>query len=172
MTWYIIKGALMALPIFIVMGIVANLIGVLTLSIFGKTEKDNINGFLKFSIFVSFIIGAIFFAVMGMFYASYTLLLTAYIAKWLAIILVTIFLILISSYNFKEVRLLHNKNVLFASNDFFDNGKYSKHSQVVNENILLGCMLLFPAFIFFLIFPSLADKISLGLNSYLISFIN
>lgn len=160
----------MALTIFIVMGVVGNLIGVIALFIFAKTEKENISGFLKFSIFVSFIIGAIFFAIMGMFYASYTLLLTAYMAKWLAIVLVAFFLILISSYNFKEVRSLHNKNVLFASYDFYDDGKYSKHSRVVNENVLLGCMLLLPAYIFFLIFPNLADKVSFGLNSFLISF--
>lgn len=160
----------MAFPIFIVMGIVGNLIGVLMLSIFSKTGNDNINGFLKFSIFISFIIGAFFFAIMGMFYASYTLLLTAYKAKWLAVILVVLYLILISRYNFKEVRSLHTKNILFASYDFYEEGKYSKYSQVVNENVLLGCMLLFPSYVFFLFFHNVADKISLGLNSYLTSF--
>jgi hypothetical protein len=170
MKWFIIKGALMAFPIFIVMGIVGNLFGLMSLSIFSKTGKDNINGFLKFSIFLSFVIGAIFYTIMGMFYASFTLLLTSYMVKWLAIILVAIFLIFIVRYNYKEVRSLHNKNLLFASYDFYDNGKYSKHSQVVNENVLLGFIMLFPAYIFFLIFPSLADKVSFGLNSYLISF--
>jgi len=170
MTWFFIKGVLMTFPFFIIMGIVGNLIGVLTLSIFTKTGHQNINGFIKFSIYVSFIIGAFFFGVMGMFYASYTVLLTAYMAKWLAIIVVTLLLISISRYTFKEVRSLHNKTILFASYEFYNEGKYSRHSQVVNENILLGLMLLLPSYIFFLIFDNLADKIFMGLNSYLISF--
>ena len=96
MTWFFIKGVIMTFPIFIIMGIVGNLIGGLTLSIFTKTgHHKNVKGFLKFSIYVSFIIGAFFFAVMGMFYASYTFLLTSYMAKWLAITLTVIFLLIL-----------------------------------------------------------------------------
>jgi hypothetical protein len=170
MIWDLIKGALMAFPIFIVMGIVGNLIGGLTLAIYSKTGNYNINGFLKISTIVSFIIGGIFFFIMGMFYASYTLHLAINISKWIAVILVTIFLILISIYTFKEVRNLHDKNTLLASYDLFDTGKYRKHRQVVNENILLGSIMLFPSYILFLIFDNLADRVSLGLNSFLMSF--
>lgn len=170
MKWQLIKGALMAFPIYIVMGIVGNLIGGLAFAIFNKTKHSNINGFLKVSIFISFFIGAIFFFIMGMFYASYTLFLTIYMAKWLAIILVVFFLLLLSRFTFKEIRSIHEKNIRFASFDFYENGKYFKHSQVVNENVLLGSMLLFPSYIFFLVFNNLADKILFGLNSYLLSF--
>ena len=171
MKWLIVKGALIALPLFIVMGLLGNLVGVLTFFIFLRLKKGTFNGFLKFSTFVSFAIGALLFAIMGMFYASFTSLLTTYIAKWLAIIIVIILLFLISRYNFKEVRLLHSKNIRLSTHEFYGDEKYLKHIQFVNENVLLGCMLLFPSFIFFLIFPSLADKISLGLNSYLLSLL-
>lgn len=172
MTWSIIKGAFMMIPIFILMGITGNIIGASALGIFTKTKSENINGFLKLSIYISYGVGAIFFYIMGMFYASFTLLLANYSAKWLAIIIVSLFLFIISKYTFKEVRLLHNKNVLLAPYEFYEKGKYYKQSQVVNENVLLGVMLIFPCYIFFLIFPGLADKLSFGLNSYLISLIN
>jgi hypothetical protein len=170
MIWDLIKGCLMAFPIFILMGIIGNLIGVLSLAIFSKIGNYNINGFLKISIFISFIVGAVFFFIMGMFYASYTLYLTTNISKWFAVMFVSIFLVLISIYTFREVRNLHNKNILIASYDFFDNGKYRKHRQVVNENILLGSIVLFPSYILFLIFNDLANRLSLGLNSFLMSF--
>ena len=108
---------------------------------------------------------------MGMFYATYTLFLTTYMTKWLSIILVVLFLLLLSRYTFKEVRSIHEKNILIASYEFYGKGKYSKHSQVINENVLLGCMLLFPSYVFFLIFNNLADKFSFGLNSWLLSLI-
>ena len=161
----------MAFPIFIAMGIVANIIGGLIFAIFTKTKNSNINGFLKISIFISFIVGAIFFYLMGMFYATYTLFLTTYMTKWLSIILVVLFLLLLSRYTFKEVRSIHEKNILIASYEFYGKGKYFKHSQVINENVLLGCMLLFPSYVFFLIFNNLADKFSFGLNSWLLSLI-
>ena len=171
MTWQLIKGALMAFPIFIAMGIVGYIIGALVFSIFIKTKNNNINDFLKISIFISFIIGAIFFYIMGMFYSAYTLFLTTYMTKWLAIVFVVLFLLLLSRYTFKEVRSIHEKNVLIASYEFYDKGKYSKHSQAVNENILLGCVILFPSYIFFLIFNNLSDKLSFGLNSWLLLLI-
>lgn len=171
MTWQLIKGVLMAFAIFVAMGISGNIIGGFAFSIFTKKRSDNINSFLKVSIFISFIIGAIFFYLMGMFYASYTLFLTTYMTKWIAIILVVVFLLLLSRYTFKEVRSIHEKNVLVSPYEFYNKGKYSKHGQVVNENVLLGCMVLFPSYIFFLLFNNLADRLSFGLNSWLMSLI-
>lgn len=161
----------MAFPIFIAMGLIGNIIGAFAFFLFTKTKSNDINGFLKFSIFISFFIGAIFFYLMGMFYAAFTLSLSTYMAKWLAILLVIIFLILLTRYTFKEVRYIHEKNILIPNYEFYDKGKYLKHIQVVNENILLGCMVLFPSYIFFLIFNNLADKLSFGLNSWLLSFL-
>jgi hypothetical protein len=168
MTWTFVKGGLMMVPIFIIMGIIGNLVGAIALGIFTKSKSENINSFLKLTIYLSYFVGAVFFLLMGMFYASFTLLITCYMAKWLAIILVSIFLLIINKYTFKEVRLLHNKNILLGPYEFYEKEKYYKQSHVVNENVLLGGMLIFPAYIFFLIFNGLADKLSFGFNSYLI----
>lgn len=172
MIWTFIKGCLMMAPIFILLGITGNIVGAVALGIFSKTKSENINSFLKLTIYISYFVGGIFFFIMGMFYASFTLLLTGYMAKWLAIIIVIIFLLIISKYTFKEVHLLHNKNILLGPYEFYEKEKYYKQCQVVNENVLLGCILLFPSYIFFLFFNNIADKLSFGLNSFLISLIS
>lgn len=171
MTLFFIKGALLALPIYVIMGFLGNLIGVLMLNVFSKTKNDNINSFLKISIYVFFSIGALFFSVMGMFYASYTLLLYQYLSKWLATTLVVLYLILLSRFNSKEIRSLHTKTSNFSSYDFYQEGKYSKYCQFVGENLLLGGLVLLPSFIFFLYFNNLTEKLSFELNSFLLSFL-
>ena len=169
MQWHIMKGVLMAFPIFFAMGIIGNIIGALTFFIFTKTKSNNINGFLKFSIILSFIVGVFFFCFTGMFYAAFTVFLYTYMTKWLSIIIVILYLLLLTKYTFKEIRPLHEKNTRIPAYDFYEKGKYFKHMQVVNENILLSCMVLFPSYIFFLIFNDFADKLSFGLNSWLLS---
>ncbi len=162
----------MAFPLFIAMGIIGILIGRLIFAMFINSKSENINSFLKLSIWIFFIVGAIFFFIMGMFYASYTLSATTYMPKWLAITLVSILLLLIYSYTFKEIKALHNKNVLFVPSDFYNSRKYFNYGQVVNEYVLSAGLVLLPSYIFFLIFNNLADKLSFGLNSFLMSFFN
>lgn len=161
------------------MGLIGNLVGIISFTLFLKkypTEVDvtiRINHFLKTTIWICFFVGGLFFIIMGMLYASFTLLLSTHIVKWLAIILVVIFLLVINTYIFKEVKSLNQKNILFLDFDFYHTNKkkYSNYTQVVNQNVLSGGLLLLPSYIFFLIFNELADKLSFGLNSFLLSFI-
>lgn len=171
MIWTLIKGGLIMAPIFIIMGIVGNIIGAIALIIFLKLKGENINRFLKLTIYVSYFIGGISFIIMGMFYSSFTLFLIEYMPKWFAVIIILLFLSTITKYTFQEIRLLHSKNILLAPYEFFEKEKFLKQSQVVSENILIGVVFVFPAYIFFLIFNDLADSLSFGLNSFLISLI-
>lgn len=170
MLWFILKGVLMALLIFVIMGIVGNIVCGMVFFLFSATSNQNIKRFLRLSVSISFTIGLFFFFVMGMFYASYTLLLAEHFAKWLVITFTIIFLLIMYRYTFKEVQSLHKKNALISAYEFYKKDKYLKHIRVVNESILLGGIILLPSYIFFLIFNNLADTLSLGINSYLISF--
>lgn len=173
MKWYLIKGGLIIFPLFIAMGLIANLIGLLSFFIFSKSNKY-INDFLKISIWISFFIGFIGFSYMGMFYASYTLTLTPYMVKWLAIIIVLSFILVIVYYSSKEYKSLTRKTIAFNYGHFQfhpRNNPYINHSQIVNQSVFQACPMLLISFIFFLFFNGLADTLSFGLNSFLLSLI-
>ena len=90
MTWYLIKAAIMIFAIFISMGLIGNIVGIISFGLHKqlKTHQDN---FEQRSIWISFIIGLIMFAIMGMFLASFVLSTSKHASMWLAIPLGLIF---------------------------------------------------------------------------------
>lgn len=161
-------------PLFIAMGLIANIVGLLSFTIFSKLRKP-IDVFIKISIWISSIIGLIGFSVIGMFYATFTLSLTIFFKKWFAITIVSIFILIIISYASKEYLTLSKKNAYLNYSDFQldpTNKPYYNHSKIVNQYVLQSYPYLSFSYIFFLIFNGLADKLSFGLISYFMSFIN
>ena len=174
MKWYLIKSGFIILSLFLTMGLIGNIIGLITFTISSKLRKS-IDDFLKISIWISFFVGLIGFVIMGMFYATYALSLTTYITKWLAISLVLVLILIIIFYSRKEYLALSKKTIHFNYGDFQFNRvskPYANHSQVVNQSILSSYPFLIISYVIFLIFNDWADKFSFGLSSYLMSFIN
>ncbi len=172
MKWYLLKGTLMLFPFFISMGVIGNLVGLVSFFIYSKSNK-RLEEFLKISIWISFFIGFVFFLIMGMFYATYSLTLTHFMKKWLAIIIVLIIILITVYYSNKEFKEITKKTFRLTDADFMIDGTinpYINHGQVVNQALFSSSPFILISYIFFLIFNGLADTLSFGLNSYLISF--
>lgn len=166
-----LKGLLMLFPIYLAMGIVGNLVGALLLLLFTVIKKTSVDLYLFISTLICSIVGMIFFAILGMFYAAFALFISSYISLWITIAVTVVFLVVLTKYNYRAILKLHYKNKSIKIYDFDDTANYYKNIQLVNESILLGWITLFPSFILFLIFPTLSDKLSFGLSSYLITLI-
>ena len=159
------------------MGLIGNIAGFISFSLH-KNLKTPENNFEKRSIRISYFIGLIMFAIMGMFLASFVLSLSKYTSMWLAIPLGLLFVLLVYYYSGKEAKEIAKRRINRTVNDFnnlsLDEVKmntYRKHSTIVNQNVLYGSISLIPSYIIFLVFNRLADTLSFGLNSYLLSLI-
>lgn len=168
MAWFLIKGLLLLFAFFITTGIIGNLFGWL----FFKLSKILNNEWLLVASTTFLIIFSILcFSFIGLFYASFTHALTAYMKLWFAIIIVSVFIVYVYIHTVKEYKKLKNK---LQSDEFNFNPHNSEYhiQNHVNTKTILSCgVFIVLSYIIFLIFNNLADKFSFGLNSYLLSFI-
>ena len=172
MTWYLIKGFLVVFGVFIAMALIGNFIGIVQFSLY-----KNARSFEKYSIRISFIIGMLSFIIMGMFLASFAYSLVNQMSLWLSVSLTLFFVLSIHYLTYKETREMTVRRMNRQASEINNleihhiKNTFSKHSQIINQNVLNGYIALLPSCIFFLIFNSLADKFSFGLNSYLLNLI-
>jgi hypothetical protein len=168
MTWFLIKGLLLLFAFFILTGTIGNLFGWL----FFKLSKSLNNDWLLVASTIFLIIFSILcFSFIGLFYASFTFALTTYMKLWLAIIIVSVFVISIYIHTVKEYLKLKNK---LQSEDFnFNprNSEYHIRNHVNTKTILSSGYFIVLSYIFFLIFQNLADKFSFGLTTSILSLI-
>lgn len=168
MTWFLIKGLLLLFAFFILTGTIGNLFGWL----FFKLSKSLNNGWLLVASTIFLIIFSILcFSFMGLFYASFTYALTTYIKLWLAIIIVSVFVIYVYIHTVKEYMKLKNKLQSDEFNFNPHNSEYHIRNHVNTKTILSSGYFIVLSYIFFLVFNNLAGKFSFGLNSYLLSLI-
>ncbi len=177
MTLYVIKAVLVVFAIFISLGLIGNFVGIISFVLHKqlRTQQDN---FEKGSIWVSFIIGLIMFAIIGMFLATFILSLSEFTSVWVLIPIGLFFVLAIIYYSNKEAKAItmrrinkNASNINHLSIDELRKNTYKKHSSIVNQNVLTGNYSLLPSYIIFLIFSGSADTISFGLNSFLLSLI-
>ena len=168
MTWFLIKGLLLLFAFFILTGTIGNLFGWL---FFKLSKKLNNEWLLVASTIFLIIFSIICFSFIGLFYASYTHALTKYMKLWFAVIIVSVFIIYIYIHTVKEYMKLKNK---LQSDAFIynpHNSEYYIRNHVNTKTILSSGYFIVISYIFFLIFNNLADTLSFGINSYLLSLI-
>ena len=168
MTWFLIKGFLLLFAFFIATGTIGNLFGWL----FFKMSKSLNNDWLPLASTIFLILFSILcFSFMGLFYASFTYALTTYMKLWFAIVIVSIFIIYIYIHTVKEYMKLKNKLQSDEFNFNPRNSEYHIRNHVNTKTILSNGHFIVLSYILFLIFNNLADKVSFGLNSYVLSLI-
>ena len=168
MTWFLIKGLLLLFTFFILTGTIGNLFGWL----FFKLSKRLNNEWLLVASTIFLIIFSILcFSFMGLFYATFTHALTAYIKLWFAIIIVSVFIVYVYIHTVKEYMKLKKKLQSDEFNFNPHNSEYHIRNHVNTKTILSSGIFIVLSYIFFLIFNNLADKFSFGLSSYLLSLI-
>ncbi len=177
MTWYIIKGAIMIFAIFIFMGLIGNIVGIISFWLHRQLRTPQYN-FEQLSIWISFFIGVIMFAIMGMFLASFVLSLSKNISLWLGIPMSLLLVLLIIYHSNREAKSITMRRINKTSSDInnlsideLKKNTYKKHSSIVNQNVLTGYYSILPSLIFFLIFNGTADTLSFGLKSFLLSLV-
>ena len=158
----------MLFAFFISTGVIATIFGWLFFKLSKKLNNDW--PIVACTIFL-LIFSILSFSLMGLFYASYTHALTKYMKLWLAIIAVSVFIIYIYIHTVKEYMKLKNKLHSNASYlDLSEITNFSIHNRLNTKTVFSSGHFLVISYIFFLIFNNLADKLSFGLNSYLLSF--
>lgn len=168
MTWFLIKGLLMLFAFFILTGTIGNLFG----WVFFKLSKGLKNDWLLVVSTLFLIIFSILcFSFMGLFYASFTYALTTYMKLWLAIIIVSVFIIYVYMHTVREYMKIKSKLQSDEFNFNTRNSEYHIRNHDNTKTILSSGYFIVLSYIFFLIFNNLADKLSFGLNSWLLSFL-
>lgn len=168
MTWFLIKGLLLLFAFFILTGTIGNLFGWL---FFKLSKKLNNDWLLVASTIFLIIFSILCFSFMGLFYASFTHALTAYMKLWFAIIIVSVFIVYVYIHTVREYMKLKNKLQSDEFNFNPHNSEYHIRNHINTKTILSSGHFIVLSYVFFLIFNNLADKFSFGLTSFLLSLI-